>query len=594
MDLIKNDIVPQAQGLARSEFVGHRRKSDLDFRFGTELIAGGGIGSNRGGKGVPRLSIMLGDRRRHSNGFKWRFVPLLLVTTGLIAGCGDGDTDGNEAEPPPAAAGITEPTEDGALNGVITDEAPADDGELAAQIVDTEPLEQTPAEGIAPGDDTPEDVAPIEPDLAGEPVADAMRLPLQPDVELTPIAEAGAAEAPPLAAAQPTLTPAMLALIETGDVVAGRTYVARCAVCHALDPGGLAPAAAQVGPSLYGLYGARIGAVAGFDYSDVFQGLYSTGLAWSAARLNMFLADPGGVAPGTAMDIAGVPDAQDRANIIAFIRSLAINPVPVEGGDVEPVAEGDPELLALVAEADIDRGQLLAARCSGCHRFVADGAPLTGPNLYGIVGEAIGGRDGFVYSAALRSLNENGEVWTYDRLNAFLASPAVAIPGTRMGFAGIDDIRDRAAVIAYLRQLALIPYPLAVVTGNEIGVARDGLRPVSFTLEQAEAGEAGYLDWCVGCHNADLRGEVDLRADGVGVAPALVGPNFEHRWFGGSVGRLFAHVTSQEPRDALGEIGPRDVAEILAYVLARNGFQAGAEELSPDGAMLDNIGFFQE
>ncbi|MHA1559890.1 MAG: c-type cytochrome [Alphaproteobacteria bacterium] len=536
---------------------------------------------------------MAGYRKRHLNGFRGLFASILLVTTTLMAGCGDADTEGDNTEAL-APAEITEPAEgtkpaEGTEpGGEIADEAPPDDGAIVALEAETVPLEQAPAENVAPGEDALEGVA------GGERVADVAPLQPLPNAELLPIVEEpGAAEVPPLAASQPTLTPEMRAMIDAGDVVAGRTYVTRCAACHALDPGGLAPAAAQVGPSLYGMFGARIGAVDGFEYSDVFLTAYSTGVVWSAARLELFLADPEGVAPGTAMDVAGVADAQDRANIIAFIRSLAINPVPLEG-DVAPAAEGNPELLALIAEADVNRGQSLAARCSGCHRFVADDAILTGPNLYGIVGDAIGGRGGFTYSAALRALNENGEVWTYDRLNAFLASPAVAIPGTRMGFAGIDDIRDRAAVIAYLRQLAPTPYPLAVETGTEVGVARDGLRPVSFTLAQAAAGEAGYLEWCVGCHNADLRGEVDLRADGVGVAPALVGPNFEHRWFGGTVGRLFAHVSTEEPRDALGEVAPEGIAAVLAYVLERNGFQAGAESLPPDAAVLDNTGFFQD
>jgi cytochrome c len=530
------------------------------------------------------------------NGFRGLFVPTLIVTAGILAGCDDGAIEGNDAEPIPAAE-IAVAVERAGLVDAVDEATPADGGDAVLEA-ETPPLEQTPAANIAP-DVEPEIPAPGEGELqvvAGvEPAAELAPLQPRPDEELMPIVvEPLAPEVPPLAASQSTLTPEMLAMIDAGDVVSGRTYVSRCAACHALDPGGLAPAAAQVGPSLYGMFGARIGAVDGFDYSDVFLTVKSSGVTWTAARLELFLADPEGVAPGTAMDVAGVADAQDRANIIAFIRSLAINPVPLEGGDVAPAAEGNPELLALIAEADIDRGQALAARCSGCHRFVTDGAILTGPNLYGIVGDAIGARDGFTYSAALRALNEKGELWTYDRLNAFLASPAVAIPGTRMGFAGIDDIRDRAAVIAYLRQLAPTPYPLAVETGTDVGVARDGLGPVSFTLAQAAAGEAGYLEWCVGCHNADLRGEVDLRADGVGVAPALVGPNFEHRWFGGSVGRLFVHVSSQEPRDALGELGPGGVVEILAYVLERNGFRAGTVALSPDPALLDNTGFFQE
>src|SRR5690606_16679467 len=108
----------------------------------------------------------------------------------------------------------------------------------------------------------------------------------------------------------------------------------------------------------------------------------------------------------------------------------------------------------------------------------------TGPNLYDIVGAVIGGKEGFNYSVAFRNLNADGAIWTYDRLDAFLQSPAAAIPGTRMGFAGVADISDRAAIIAYLRTLAPELYPLAVDAGTEVGAPREGLEPVTFTIAQ--------------------------------------------------------------------------------------------------------------
>ena len=49
------------------------------------------------------------------------------------------------------------------------------------------------------------------------------------------------------------------------------------------------------------MFGARIGAVVGFDYSPIFRLMYETGAEWTAARLDAFLGDPAGTAPGTAL-----------------------------------------------------------------------------------------------------------------------------------------------------------------------------------------------------------------------------------------------------------------------------------------------------
>jgi cytochrome c len=65
------------------------------------------------------------------------------------------------------------------------------------------------------------------------------------------------------------------------------------------------------------LFGRRAGGVAGFEYSGAMKG---SGIVWSAATLDRFLADPLRVVPGTTMTYAGVADAQERADLIAYLR----------------------------------------------------------------------------------------------------------------------------------------------------------------------------------------------------------------------------------------------------------------------------------
>ena len=102
---------------------------------------------------------------------------------------------------------------------------------------------------------------------------------------------------------------------ETAEIAAGRELAQACTVCHALDLG----ASPRVGPHLWGIVGRPIGGVAGYGYS---RALTATGGPWTAERLDRFLADPAGTMPGTAMAYGGLPDAADRARLIAFLATL--------------------------------------------------------------------------------------------------------------------------------------------------------------------------------------------------------------------------------------------------------------------------------
>lgn len=137
-------------------------------------------------------------------------------------------------------------------------------------------------------------------------------------------------------------------------------------------------------------------------------------------------------------------------------------PDEAEAGKPEPAspaaaAPGLELIAALLASADPAAGQKAAKRCVTCHTFNDGGSNKIGPNLWGIVGKDKGTVDGFRYSDALR---ESGGVWSYDDLNAFLADPKGFLKGTRMSFAGVRSVQDRAAIIAYMRQQSSNPLPL--------------------------------------------------------------------------------------------------------------------------------------
>ncbi|MEO9103313.1 MAG: c-type cytochrome [Burkholderiaceae bacterium] len=101
------------------------------------------------------------------------------------------------------------------------------------------------------------------------------------------------------------------AAIAAPDAVRGEQLYARCIACHAL-------AYDRVGPRHCGLLGRRAGSVPGFAYSPAMK---KSGLVWDEKTLNLFLAKPLAVVPGTAMTYDGVPEARDRSDLIAYLRA---------------------------------------------------------------------------------------------------------------------------------------------------------------------------------------------------------------------------------------------------------------------------------
>jgi cytochrome c len=120
-------------------------------------------------------------------------------------------------------------------------------------------------------------------------------------------------------------------------------------------------------------------------------------------------------------------------------------------------AEPEQPIEALLASADVGRGENSAKKCAACHTFNKGGKNLVGPNLWAVVGRAKASEAGFSYSAALKGKGGN---WTVQDINTFIANPMGMMPGTKMTFPGLPRASERADIIAYLNSLSDNPAPL--------------------------------------------------------------------------------------------------------------------------------------
>jgi cytochrome c len=116
-------------------------------------------------------------------------------------------------------------------------------------------------------------------------------------------------------------------LLASASADRGAQVAKQCQACHNFQEG----AGPKVGPDLYAVVGRPVASVPGFSYSAALKAL---GGSWTFDALNKWLTKPSADAPGTAMTFAGLSNAKQRADVIAYLDSLSPHPMPL------PTAQG--------------------------------------------------------------------------------------------------------------------------------------------------------------------------------------------------------------------------------------------------------------
>ncbi len=244
--------------------------------------------------------------------------------------------------------------------------------------------------------------------------------------------------------------------------------------------------------------------------------------------------------------------------------------------------------------------QTYANSCGICHQPNGQGVPEAFPPLAHHAPEILaqpGGRD---YLVRLVLYGLQGQITVSGKpFNGMMPAWGEALSDEQLA-AALDYVlhswdNDKALPAGFL---PFVPADIASARATKLTAAQvyalrgqanpaapapaEASAPPSFTEEQADRGRAAFRRNCQDCHGADLNnGEF-------GGAP-LIGQYFARHWGNGSVAALYGYMRTKMPPDRPGKLNPQTYADLTAYLLARNGYQAAQAELPPDPAAQEHM-----
>ena len=125
--------------------------------------------------------------------------------------------------------------------------------------------------------------------------------------------------------------------------------------------------------------------------------------------------------------------------------------------EISSESSGSGNIMTLFASTSAAEGEKVFKKCVTCHNIAKDGSNKIGPALWGVLGRKAGSISDYKYSKAMAA---HGQSWSFEEMNGFLTKPKEWIKGTKMSFAGLKNVKDRAAIILYLNENTDNPLPL--------------------------------------------------------------------------------------------------------------------------------------
>lgn len=201
-----------------------------------------------------------------------------------------------------------------------------------------------------------------------------------------------------------------------------------------------------------------------------------------------------------------------------------------------------------------EAGEEVFKQCSGCHQVGAGAEHRIGPHLNGLFGRKAATYDDFKYSKSLERAASGGLEWHADTLDSFLENPRAIATRTRMSFSGIEDPKERADLIAYLRTFSDNPANIPEADPTAQGTDHDLDPAILALVGDAEYGE--YLSSeCQTCHQTS--GNDD------GIPSIVLWPEEDF------VVAMHAYKNKQRAHPVMqmiaGRLGDEEIAALAAY-----------------------------
>ncbi|MBK5933063.1 cytochrome C [Rhodovulum imhoffii] len=164
--------------------------------------------------------------------------------------------------------------------------------------------------------------------------------------------------------------------VPIGDVARGAEVWVFCSGCHQIGAG----AENGIGPHLNRIFGRRAASVPEFPYSRSMQRAGRDQLIWTLETLDAYLENPKALVSGTRMSFEGLPDPEERADLLAYLRDFSASPANIP--EAAPTARAlvpalAPEVLAIAG--DTAYGEYLSSECKTCHQ--SDGSDEGIPSI---------------------------------------------------------------------------------------------------------------------------------------------------------------------------------------------------------------------